>query len=737
MNTDLISFTEVLKNITPISALVHPNILYKHKEGILDELKKIIEGEKLIEIQGKTLKIGIVGQVKAGKSSFLNALLFEGENLLPKASTPMTAGLTVIGYADKPYFKVDFYSNGEWEQFEDEAAIYRKEFDKIKRSNPTYTEQDLEHAIKDLNLPDSVYSAKELVDRCGKEAKSKINNDSFTEEFDSTRKLKGKLIDYVGADGIFTSVTKSLFLYLNDDRLKDLEIVDTPGVNDPIVSREERTKEFLRSCHGVFLLSYAGQFCSATDMEFLENRINSQGIGNVVLLASKYDSALQEIAAKFPDDIESADRQLQRDLKKSLEEAIKNVDYKNTKPLFDVTSGLCFSLFKKDEKNWDEVESHVYSRLKKIFPSNFKNNLEAKESLYALSNIEPIRKKYLEKEFTQNKERIITEKSEKYFQSNVNKIKEAIELGLKNISREKNILLESNFTNIKEDGQEMIHSFENLKDDFKDFFNNKKNDLKTQSRQFNNGISWSIVNLKTEPVAYKVKLDKWWLISDSIINGTFQQVNLLKLKATLKAEGEAHIQSCISDWELIFSKKGKFGKELEDFCFIKIKEVSSKDSKIDPNKLTKIIENALSTIGYLSGIDNAEIKDKLNNAKEYIWNEKRFTPKTHRSSKNQITEATIRQEINDSVTDETSKITIATENLSTAIDNDLKGVIKKSEQIIEKELSKMANEFSSLLTIESNKISEQLEKDFGEKNKILSIYDKYILTCEDTLKFLK
>ena len=47
------------------------------------------------------LRIGIVGQVKAGKSSFINALLFDGNDILPKASTPMTAALTVIKYSEK------------------------------------------------------------------------------------------------------------------------------------------------------------------------------------------------------------------------------------------------------------------------------------------------------------------------------------------------------------------------------------------------------------------------------------------------------------------------------------------------------------------------------------------------------------------------------------------------------------------------------------------------------------
>ena len=44
-----------------------------------------------MEDENRVLRVGIVGRVKAGKSSLLNALIFDGKNILPKAATPMTA----------------------------------------------------------------------------------------------------------------------------------------------------------------------------------------------------------------------------------------------------------------------------------------------------------------------------------------------------------------------------------------------------------------------------------------------------------------------------------------------------------------------------------------------------------------------------------------------------------------------------------------------------------------------
>ena len=81
--------------------------------------------DKLLK-DNKVLKIGVVGQVKAGKSSFLNSLFFDGENVLPRASTPMTAGLTVLEYGEQNEFSVDYYNEREWNTFEGQAKVCRR-----------------------------------------------------------------------------------------------------------------------------------------------------------------------------------------------------------------------------------------------------------------------------------------------------------------------------------------------------------------------------------------------------------------------------------------------------------------------------------------------------------------------------------------------------------------------------------------------------------------------------------
>ena len=70
------------------------------------------------EQEQQTLNIAIMGQVKAGKSSFLNALLFDGKPVLPTAATPKTANLTRISYGEKPALEIEYYSKEEWSEIE-------------------------------------------------------------------------------------------------------------------------------------------------------------------------------------------------------------------------------------------------------------------------------------------------------------------------------------------------------------------------------------------------------------------------------------------------------------------------------------------------------------------------------------------------------------------------------------------------------------------------------------------
>ncbi|WP_240444116.1 dynamin family protein [Helicobacter pylori] len=102
----------------------------KAKNSVIktEELEKTL---KEMQAEDRDLKIGIIGHVKAGKSSLLNALIFEGVEVLPKAATPMTASLTVLKYAKTLSAEVEFYSLKDIAELKNEHERYVREFNRI------------------------------------------------------------------------------------------------------------------------------------------------------------------------------------------------------------------------------------------------------------------------------------------------------------------------------------------------------------------------------------------------------------------------------------------------------------------------------------------------------------------------------------------------------------------------------------------------------------------------------
>lgn len=371
---------------------------------------------------GKVLKIGVVGQVKAGKSSFLNSLIFNGDNVLPKASTPMTAGLTVLQYSENNSFEVEYYNTREWEDFESKATMYRQGVEEICLQNSGMSEQDARQEYESKGENSIYVSANELVSRCTSNVRKKVADETQkdVEQFSDIKDLAQILENYVGADGEYTSVVKCLVINLNDHRLKDIQIVDTPGVNDPVISREERTRKFLGECHGVFFLSFSGRFFDTTDVEFLDNRIGANGIGSVVVVASKFDSALCDIAAKFEGNLAQAVEHAQDVLRKQFQTNFNASQYKRQggeKPSLVFSSGIGFSISHKPENEWDEFEKHTAKIMKDYFQGFFDSPEDIKNNFNALSSIDEIRETYLEGKFKKNRAKIIAEKSSKYIAS--------------------------------------------------------------------------------------------------------------------------------------------------------------------------------------------------------------------------------------------------------------------------------------------------------------------------------
>ena len=192
-----------------------------------DDERKDIKEQKAF-INEPDLQIAIVGTIKAGKSTFINAL-FE-ENIASTDVTPETASLTKFRYSTKNKLEVKFYNKTEWDELwesvkksekENKGKVFKEEFESSGAEN-----------IKN--------------DYIG--ASDKI------EEVSNIEELKNKVKEYTSKNSKIHYFVKELTVYLNNKNMpKDVTIVDTPGLDDLIAIRSNKTKDYIKEANAVIV----------------------------------------------------------------------------------------------------------------------------------------------------------------------------------------------------------------------------------------------------------------------------------------------------------------------------------------------------------------------------------------------------------------------------------------------------------------------------------------------------
>ncbi len=269
--------------------------------------------------------------------------------------------------------------------------------------------------------------------------------------------------------------TKAVQISLNNPNLKDLEVIDTPGVNDPIASREEHTKALLKDCDVVFIVSPSGQFLTDSDMDLFDRVSNKEGLQEIYFVASQADSAVcspsevQNSRHHLPTALENAQKALSSQLNNIMGKLIEN--YPNQREVFEkaikngviLASGVCFSMYKdfKNQASWErnqktEEYHNALRNLRDFYPDAFSSDDKSEESLLFLSNMGAIEERL--KKAAKEKEKIISQKLQDYAQSQANNLHNLITQLLQDLEEEKKRIKNADISAIKE----QIKAYENL-----------------------------------------------------------------------------------------------------------------------------------------------------------------------------------------------------------------------------------------------------------------------------------
>ncbi|GAA7002682.1 dynamin family protein [Helicobacter pylori] len=508
-----------------------------------EELEKTLKG---MQAENRGLKVGIIGRVKAGKSSLLNALIFEGKEVLPKAATTETSSLTILKYAQNLSAEAQFYDEKDIEELKRDHERYEKKFKEIvseevkkleekqqgllnkakegliKFSKAFSGNKSDEEVQKQKNL-----SPEEIRERAQKIAKKELDHDAKLSashdqyermkkgglinpkdlktriQADSLEELNQKLYQFVGKEGKFMPYTKAVQISLNNPNLKDLEIIDTPGVNDPIVSREGRTKDLLKECDVVFIISPSNQFLTDSDMDLFERVSKKEGIQEIYFVASQADSAVCA-----PSEVENSRHHLPTaltNLQKSLSSSLNNTmkvliqNYPHQQEIFEsaikngviLTSGICYSMYQdfENQASWErEKEEYqlVWENLTDDYPDAFSSH-EARENLKRLSNIDAIRERL--EEAAKEKENIISQRLQEYLKSQANNLSSLVANLLRELESEKNRIKDADLNKISEQLKEYEKLSDKIEINFKEEYDTfVLNFIKDIKNRLNNAL---------------------------------------------------------------------------------------------------------------------------------------------------------------------------------------------------------------------------------------------------------
>lgn len=303
----------------------------------------------------QTLYIGVVGKMKAGKSSLVNAVIF-GDEKLPTGPAPVTVTLTEISYGEKDNVVVEFMTKQDIDELK-EKAEYNGD------------NQDLQEKAK---------AAHEVLESLSSGYEKYLGKPSQVIGISELRK-------FVDADGEFSGLAKSVRITMNNENLKGITIIDTPGFNDPITSRGETTKNALQKCH-VLLFVHNKDGYDATDKALLTEQIEYAGISEIVDILNKVD-LLQDDIDKWPKELEYF---IQKRNSLVLEkESVSQLLEKSNATYTSSLMALCGFI---PYENMSEDMKYQYSGFEEDFESlnHFPNKEEQQKAFVKYSNISSV-----------------------------------------------------------------------------------------------------------------------------------------------------------------------------------------------------------------------------------------------------------------------------------------------------------------------------------------------------------
>lgn len=248
----------------------------RHDAGSVEkDTESLFTEEKCITISGK---------MKVGKSSLLNALLFDGRNVMPTDPTPETVKLTFIHYAEpsEERFRVVFYNKDEWE----EAKNAYCNDPGVKQA----FEEQCAHSAKLGAL------AGEWIGHPDVESSDYGRLCEYTSGYDSSKKDSNR--------GKYTPYVKCVHLFKHSPKLYATMVVDTPGTADPNPVNSLETRKWIGKAICVIYVCQSDKPLGRDQEEFFSQYLKGVPKRHLAIVRNMFDLLLADEYGKnwTPDD---------------------------------------------------------------------------------------------------------------------------------------------------------------------------------------------------------------------------------------------------------------------------------------------------------------------------------------------------------------------------------------------------------------------------------------------------
>lgn len=250
------------------------------------------------QLEERFCRIAVVGQIKAGKSTFINALT-ERPDFLPADINPWTAVVTSMHFRDSPARPehagvFHLFSADQWNELADGGGRLRELTQQLV---PGFQPELLRAQLQVMRSRAERRLGVRFNELLGKSHRYK----------EVTPQL---LADYVSAGDdaqtaakgqrkIYSDITRSADLYFNESPFAyPITLIDTPGTNDPFMVRDEITRRSLETPDIYIFVISALQPLSAADISTLR-LLNGLHKDRIVVFINRIDQ-LPNPAANAP-----------------------------------------------------------------------------------------------------------------------------------------------------------------------------------------------------------------------------------------------------------------------------------------------------------------------------------------------------------------------------------------------------------------------------------------------------